>query len=63
MAGMGDDRRDADFAGKVAVVTGGARGVGRKTVALLSARGARVVAVDLRPETEDCQRSFPVSWR
>lgn len=60
MAGMGDgDRRDAEFAGKVALVTGGARGVGRETVALLSARGARVVAVDLRPETEDLPKEFP----
>ncbi|CAL9672029.1 Dihydroanticapsin 7-dehydrogenase [Streptomyces sp. enrichment culture] len=60
MAGMGDgDRQDAEFAGKVALVTGGARGVGRETVALLSARGARVVAVDLRPETEDLPKEFP----
>ncbi|WP_437105049.1 SDR family NAD(P)-dependent oxidoreductase [Streptomyces sp. enrichment culture] len=57
---MGDgDRQDAEFAGKVALVTGGARGVGRETVALLSARGARVVAVDLRPETEDLPKEFP----
>lgn len=33
--------------GKVAVVTGAARGIGRATVDLLRARGARVVASDL----------------
>ncbi len=34
------------LAGKVAVVTGAARGIGRATVELLRARGARVVASD-----------------
>lgn len=33
--------------GKVAIVTGGARGIGRATAELLHARGARVVASDL----------------
>ncbi len=33
--------------GKVAVVTGGARGIGRATVDLCRARGARIVASDL----------------
>ncbi len=36
-----------NLAGKVAVVTGAARGIGRATVELLHARGARVVASDL----------------
>ena len=35
------------LAGKVAVVTGGARGIGHETARLLCARGARVVAADL----------------
>lgn len=35
------------LAGKVAVVTGAARGVGRETAGILRARGARVVAADL----------------
>lgn len=39
----------ADFAGRVALVTGGASGIGAATVALLRARGAAVVAVDLHP--------------
>ncbi|ATY13119.1 short-chain dehydrogenase [Amycolatopsis sp. AA4] len=41
-----------ELAGKVALVTGAARGVGEATVAWLRARGARVVATDLRPEVE-----------
>ncbi|MGI5259584.1 SDR family NAD(P)-dependent oxidoreductase [Streptomyces angustmyceticus] len=49
----------AEFAGKVALVTGAARGVGKETVALLSARGARVVAVDLRPGVEDLPDAIP----
>lgn len=36
-----------DLAGKVALVTGGASGIGEATVALLRARGATVVAADL----------------
>jgi NAD(P)-dependent dehydrogenase (short-subunit alcohol dehydrogenase family) len=38
-----------ELAGAVAIVTGAAGGVGRATVELLSARGARVVAEDLNP--------------
>ncbi|WP_367126208.1 SDR family NAD(P)-dependent oxidoreductase [Streptomyces phytohabitans] len=50
---------DAEFAGKVALVTGAARGVGRETVALLTARGARVVAVDRRDDVEALSDDFP----
>ncbi|SEE23920.1 NAD(P)-dependent dehydrogenase, short-chain alcohol dehydrogenase family [Streptomyces sp. 2224.1] len=49
----------AEFAGKIALVTGAARGVGKETVALLSARGVRVVAVDLRPEVKALPGEFP----
>ncbi|GAA3583785.1 SDR family oxidoreductase [Amycolatopsis ultiminotia] len=37
------------FDGKVAVVTGGASGIGAATAALLAARGAQVVAADRKP--------------
>src|SRR5206468_12336476 len=36
----------ADFDGLVAVVTGGASGIGAATAALLAARGARVAVLD-----------------
>ena len=49
----------SEFAGKTALVTGAARGVGKETVALLHARGARVVAVDLRPDVTTLQDEFP----
>lgn len=49
----------AEFAGKSALVTGAARGVGKETVALLHARGARVVAVDLRPDITTLPDEFP----
>ncbi|MEU8997677.1 SDR family oxidoreductase [Streptomyces caniferus] len=44
--------------GAVAVVTGAARGVGRATVAWLHARGALVVAEDIRPEVARLATEF-----
>ncbi|GAB3462569.1 SDR family NAD(P)-dependent oxidoreductase [Streptomonospora sediminis] len=49
----------AEFAGKTALVTGAARGVGKETVVLLSARGARIVAVDQRPGVQALSDEFP----
>ncbi len=41
--------------GKVAVVTGAARGIGRATVELLKARGAKVVASDRSDAVKDLE--------
>ncbi|MDI3403912.1 SDR family NAD(P)-dependent oxidoreductase [Streptomyces cavernicola] len=43
----------ADFAGRTALVTGGASGIGRATAELLAARGARVTVLDLDPSGVD----------
>ena len=40
------------LAGRVAVVTGAARGIGRETVRLLVERGAQVVATDIREDVD-----------
>ena len=45
--------RGWDLSGKVAVVTGAARGIGLATVTLLKARGARIVASDLNPDVRN----------
>ncbi|CAL9673420.1 SDR family NAD(P)-dependent oxidoreductase [Streptomyces sp. enrichment culture] len=48
----------AEFGGRTALVTGAARGVGKETVALLHGRGARVVALDIRPELASLPEEF-----
>ncbi|MEX2293261.1 MAG: SDR family oxidoreductase [Acidimicrobiales bacterium] len=45
---MSEDLAGKDLDGKVALVTGGASGIGAATVALLRHRGATVIAADLR---------------
>ncbi|MCU0233052.1 MAG: SDR family oxidoreductase [Thermoanaerobaculales bacterium] len=47
---MSDDEM---IAGRVAVVTGGASGIGRATCSALARRGARIVVVDLNQEAID----------
>jgi NAD(P)-dependent dehydrogenase (short-subunit alcohol dehydrogenase family) len=51
-----------DFAGKVAIVTGAASGIGRATVELLHARGASVIAEDRDPAVNALARPgiFPL---
>ena len=49
-----------DLAGRVAVVTGGAGGIGRATALLLARHGARVVAGDYRPNPENEARFAPL---
>jgi NAD(P)-dependent dehydrogenase (short-subunit alcohol dehydrogenase family) len=49
---------DRELVGKVALVTGAARGVGAATVGWLHARGARVLATDVRPEVADLTARF-----
>jgi NAD(P)-dependent dehydrogenase (short-subunit alcohol dehydrogenase family) len=38
-----------DLTGRTALITGGGRGIGRTTAAMLAAAGARVVVVDIEP--------------
>ncbi|NJP96252.1 SDR family oxidoreductase [Nonomuraea sp. FMUSA5-5] len=54
-----ESTESTEFAGKVALVTGAARGVGRQTVRLLHRRGARIVALDQRQEVAELPAEFP----
>ncbi|WBO60989.1 SDR family NAD(P)-dependent oxidoreductase [Acidocella sp. MX-AZ03] len=46
----------SEFTGKVAIVTGAASGIGRATVELLHARGARVIAEDRDEKVNELAR-------
>ena len=51
---------DASLRGRVAVVTGGASGIGRATALLLAWNGARVYAADVRPRPENDAEFAPL---
>ena len=44
-----DSEARGDFCGKVAIVTGGASGIGREVVKKFAAKGAHVLVGDMRP--------------
>ena len=48
----------SELSGQVAVVTGGALGIGAATVALLAQAGASVIAADIQPPAKDAPGRF-----
>ena len=48
----------SELSGQVAIVTGGASGIGAATVALLSRAGATVVTADVQPSAKDAPGRF-----
>ncbi|WGF90390.1 SDR family NAD(P)-dependent oxidoreductase [Marinivivus vitaminiproducens] len=53
---MATQTSSSELAGKVAIVTGAASGIGRATAELFHARGASVIAEDRNPQVEDLAR-------
>ncbi len=49
----------ADFAGRAALVTGGAAGIGAAIAHALAAQGARIAVVDLSPAAADTAAALP----
>jgi NAD(P)-dependent dehydrogenase (short-subunit alcohol dehydrogenase family) len=47
-----------DFTGKVAVITGGASGLGKATAELMARRGASVLIADVSPKGEEVAAAF-----
>jgi len=48
----------SELSGQVAIVTGGASGIGAATVALLAKAGAAVISADIQPANKDAPGRF-----
>lgn len=58
-ARYGHGRMSEELSGRVAIVTGGASGIGAASAASLAAAGARVIVADLKAATEGAGRFVP----
>lgn len=69
-AGYGRARMSGELSGQVAIVTGGASGIGEAAAKLLAAEGAKVIVADIQPGKDDAPGRFMThdvaseeSWR